>query len=275
MKPVTVWTLSLLLLGVSIGGVYWWQLEQRRGPPNAARAPAASAPAAAAAASAVQYPLEPAAPANASAGTAASGAKPAATLTETLAQALGERIVLQWLNTDAFAHRVAVTVDNLARPHAPARFWPVHPTPGRFTTEPLGETHTIAAANAQRYSAFVAWVETLDAKQLAALYRRLYPQLQRAYEDLGYPGRSFNDRVVSVIDHLIATPAHSGPLEVKLAHIKGPIQPVRPWVVVEFANPELEGLSAGQKLMLRIGADHARRIKAKLGELRAAITPPR
>lgn len=276
MKQATTWTVSLVLLGLLVGGLYWWQLEQRTGPPNSPSPPAASAPAQAApeaAASAIRFPIDAAAPVASSAEAAA--AKAPKTMSDTLAEALGERAVLQWLNVDSFAHRVAVTVDNLARPHARAQFWPVHPTPGRFSTEPSGVVEAIAGANSKRYSAFVAWVETLDVGRVAALYRRLYPQFQRAYENLGYPGRYFNDRVIAVIDHLIETPAVPEPIEVKLANVKGPIQPTRPWVMVEFADSDLEERSSGQKLMLRIGSDNARRLKAKLAELRAALTRPR
>ena len=276
MKQATTWTVSLVLLGLLVGALYWWQLEQRKGPPNPPSPSAASAPAQAppeAAASAIRFPIDAAAPV--APGAEAAASKAPKTLADTLAEVLGERAVLQWVNVDNFAHRVAVTVDNLARPHARAQFWPVHPTPGRFATETSGVVEAIAGANSKRYSALVAWVETLDVGQVAALYRRLYPQFQRAYENLGYPGRYFNDRVIAVIDHLIETPAVPEPIEVKLANVKGPIQPTRPWVMVEFADPDLEERSSGQKLMLRIGSDNTRRLKAKLAELRAALTRPR
>ncbi len=74
---------------------------------------------------------------------------------------------------------------------------------------------------------------------------------------------------------MLDAPTIPEPIEVKLANVKGPIQPARPWVMVEFANPELEDRSSGQKLILRIGKDNARQLKAKLVELRAAITQPR
>ena len=41
---------------------------------------------------------------------------------------------------------------------------------------------------------------------MAVVYERLYPLFQQAYEDLGYPGKYFNDRLVEVIDHLLQTP---------------------------------------------------------------------
>jgi hypothetical protein len=43
-------------------------------------------------------------------------------------------------------------------------------------------------------------------------------------------------------------------------------------VLYEFADPALERRSAGQKLLLRSGPENERAIKAKLGEIRAALT---
>jgi hypothetical protein len=82
---------------------------------------------------------------------------------------------------------------------------------------------------------------------------------------LGYPGTYFNDRVVEVIDHLIATP-----------EIEGPLGLVQPKVLYEFADPKLEQLSAGQKILLRIGRANADKVKAKLREIRQALVslPP-
>ena len=44
----------------------------------------------------------------------------------------------------------------------------------------------------------------------------------------------------------------------------------------QFADPELEARSAGQKIMIRMGSENAARIKAKLQEVRRELTsePP-
>ena len=39
-----------------------------------------------------------------------------------------------------------------------------------------------------------------------------------------------------------------------------------------FADPTLEALPAGQKLLIRMGPENAAAIEAKLTELRAAVT---
>jgi hypothetical protein len=43
-------------------------------------------------------------------------------------------------------------------------------------------------------------------------------------------------------------------------------------VFYEFADPELEARSAGQKILMRIGNENAARVKAKLRELRGELT---
>ena len=277
MKQGTVRIIALLGLALLLGGIYWWLLPRPAPPASPPALPAqvtakVDAPASAPVAPSIRFPLgaEPAASGAASAPVSALGG-----VADLLIETLGRPAVLQFLSLDAFAHRLVATVDNLPRTHAPARLWPVHPAAGRFATQAVGETLLIEAGNSKRYAGFVAWVDGLDAKRLAPLYRRIYPELQRAYENLGYPERYFNDRAIDVIDHLLESPTPEGPLEVKAPNVKGPIQPVRPWVMIEFADPAFEARSAGQKLLLRIGNDNANRLKAKLRELRAALTQPR
>jgi hypothetical protein len=94
-----------------------------------------------------------------------------------------------------------------------------------------------------------------------ALYVRFYPLFQQAYKELGYPDRHFNDRAVEVIDHLLAAP-----------EVAGPVALGKPWVMWEYADPALEARSAGQKALIRMGPDNARRLKAKLREIRRQVT---
>src|SRR2546427_2937477 len=99
------------------------------------------------------------------------------------------------------------------------------------------------------------------------VYVRFYPWFQRAYQDLGYPSGYFNDRLIDVIDNVLATPETSTPVALVQSH-----------VLFEFANPDFEALSAGQKIMVRVGGENAAQIRIKLRELRrlltGAISPP-
>lgn len=193
-------------------------------------------------------------------------------LKEELGTWLGRKKVQQFLQIDAFVRRVVVTVDNLGREHAAPSMWPVQTTPGRFTTLKQGERELISPDNAQRYAALVQFIEVVDARLGVRLYVNLYPLFQQAYEELGYPKAYFNDRLVAVIDKLLATPVIEQPLEVSLVDVKGPIPSERPWVRYEFADDELQALAAGQKMLLRTGPVNHRRLRAKLLEIRQLLT---
>jgi len=89
---------------------------------------------------------------------------------------------------------------------------------------------------------------------------RYYPLFQEAYKEQGYPNAYFNDRLVESLDVMINTPASPGQLALS-----------QPKVFYEYADPSLEGLPAGQKIMLRMGPENAARVKVKLKEIRNLI----
>ena len=188
-----------------------------------------------------------------------------------LTDLLGRDAVDTFLQADDFPRRFVATVDNLARAHAPRLLWPVQPAPDRFTVDQTASGPVIGLANAGRYTPFVLMAEAVDPRGAVDLYARLYPLLQRAYEDLGFPNRYFNDRVVAVLDVLLATPDVEYPVALHLTQVKGPYAPERPWVRYEFADPELESLTAGQKILLRMGSVNQRRLKGKLDAIRAEL----
>ena len=210
----------------------------------------------------IEFPLRASLPATPLAGQA---------LRRALADLFGGEGALSFLQIEDFPRRFVATVDNLARPHAPAQSWPVDPTPDRFAVDERGEAPVISADNAGRYTPFVLLAESVDARRAVDLYMRLYPLLQRAYEELGFPDRYFNDRLMAVIDLLLATPETEVPLNLRLTEVKGPIASLRPWVRYEFADPALQSLSSGQKILLRVGPVNERRLKDKLAEIRSEL----
>ena len=147
----------------------------------------------------------------------------------------------------------------------------VEPAPGRFLVDRAEEAPAIAADNGARYTPFLLLAESVNAVRAVDLYVRMYPLLQQAYEDLGYPKRYFNDRLIAVIDLLLDTPVLEYPVMLQLTQVKGPIPSLRPWVRYEFADPQLEALASGQKMLLRMGPAAERRLKARLVEFRRLV----
>ncbi|OFZ90354.1 MAG: hypothetical protein A2V78_01030 [Betaproteobacteria bacterium RBG_16_64_18] len=256
--------LGSVLVLIAIGAYFWLRpAPQQLPPPTAAVSPP------------VVAPVEPAVKHPVQAPPGATGLPPYEQaddfVKERITELLGAKTVKNYIRIDNFVRRVAATVDNLSRSLAPPRMWPVRPTPGRFTVEVADNGKVIGAKNAARYAPFVALVESVDSARAVALYQLLYPLFQRAYEHLGYPGKHFNDRLVAVIDLLLETPEPPGPLKVDLPEIEGPLKPTRPWVLYRFSDPDLEGLSSGQKILLRVGRESEKRLKAKLAEIRKLI----
>jgi len=265
------WAVTALvaLVALAAGLWFWWP----RVPTGSAQLPGASVVPAPAQAP----PSAAAVPASAPVETAVAeppASDPALSEVEVgpaLAGLLGSRVARQWLRREDFARLFVSTVDNLGRAHAPVLLWPVDPTPGRMVVIQRGGRLVIDPDNAQRYVPFVRALEAIDSGAAAALYARLLPLLQSAYEQLGYPRQRFHGRLMQVIDHLLAAPPAPELIEVRLTEVRGPIPSERPWVRYEFADPGLEAASAGHKLMVRVGAANQRRLKAKLMELRAAM----
>lgn len=188
---------------------------------------------------------------------------------DTLVPAPAQRGLLQ---LEHLAYRIVATVDNLPRAHAPVRMWPVNPAPGRIQLQEGADGVTVLADdNAARYDALVALAEAIDPARAAAVYTRFYPLFQNAYAELGFSGRHFNDRLVEVIDHLLAAPRPAQPLAVRLVEVRSDTPSVRPWVRYEFVDPALEQLSAGQKILLRVGPDNRARLEAVLRAARGAV----
>jgi hypothetical protein len=232
-----------------------------------AEAPPVKPPAPSPAAPAIEHPIEPPPSTAELPPLDAAGRHVEAALIDLL----GAEAVVSFLQVDGFVRHVVATVDNLPRAHAAPRLWPVKPMPGRFSASGRESGRIVSKENAARYAAFVAFIESVDTARAVALYGKLYPLFQKAYEELGYPGRYFNDRLVAVIDHLLAAPDPAGALAVELTEVKGELKSARPWVRYRFADPALEALSAGQKMLLRMGPVNARRLKAKLTDIRHHI----
>ena len=189
-----------------------------------------------------------------------------------MTELFGLKTLESMFRVDDFPRRLTATVDNLGRSHASPTLWPMNPPSGRFTVVERDGLTFIGADNSLRYTPYVSLLETVNLRQAVGVYARIYPSLQRTFEELGYPRSYFNDRLVEVIDQLLETPEIDAPLEVVLPPIAGPVRPERPWVLYEFADPKLQALTSGQKLLLRMGSVNERRVKARLAEIRQMVT---
>jgi len=236
MKRTTQWLVPVVALGGIAAGLYYWQQRsEHEAPPPAVSMPPPSAAPKVQAEPGIRHPIQ-----DGVAGTA--------------------QPVLSAEESDK-ALSGALAVDNLPRKKVPSRLMPVKPTPRQFLTTADGQSVFINVDNYRRYMPWSTLAEAVDTKQLVAAYVRFYPLFQRAYQEQGYPSGYFNDRLIDAIDDMLAAP-----------EIQGPVKLVQPKVLYQFADPDLEARSAGQKIMIRMGNDNADKIKAKLAEIRRELT---
>ena len=179
---------------------------------------------------------------------------------DALAGLVGNKSLMKLFHTERIIHNIVATIDNLPRRRAPMSVMPVEQAPGQFITDGKENGLTISQKNAARYAPYVKIAEAVDVKKLVGLYVRLYPLFQQAYEELGFPKQYFNDRLIVVLDDLLAAP-----------DIKEPVALVQPSVHYKFADPDLEGRSIGQRILMRIGSKNEAIMKGKLREIREEL----
>lgn len=169
------------------------------------------------------------------------------------------------LLSEALVDKFVATVDNLTRSHVAEKIRPVGSLSGAFLVDAGGgeREYLLSPENYARYDYLVEMAAAADLDAIVDMYRRFYPIFQDSYQQLGYPDGYFNDRVVEVIDHLLATPRPDQPVRL-----------TRPHVLYEFADPDIEAYSSGQKLLIRMGDENAETVKRMLRELRQRIATP-
>jgi hypothetical protein len=247
---------AIVVLAIAAGGYYYWQGSQPRPEPAPEPVKIAPPPPPPPPPAPIQQVVEaPPAPPKLPALAESDGF-----VLDAISGLVNNKTLMKLFNTERIIHNIVATVDNLPRMRAPYRVMPLKRVHGLFQTEGAENNLTISPQNDARYRAYARIAELIDAKKAVELYVRLYPLFQRAYEELGYPHKYFNDRLVFVIDRLLETP-----------DIKEPVKLVQPHVLYQFADPDLEARSAGQKILMRIGSKNEAVVKAKLRAIKQEL----
>jgi len=193
---------------------------------------------------------------------------------EVLSGLAGDEPVRQYVVSEDVIPRLVATVDALSGKQVPASIKAVEGPGGDFQAtadedpasvvrneagDPIPQ-YLIDPVNYRRYTPYVEMLEAADSAAIAASYRDHRPLFEEAFRQLGYPEGDFDQRLRAVIDELLATPDVTTPLRL-----------IKPEAYYLYADEKLESLTAGQKVLLRMGPDNAARVKAKLTEIRDAL----
>jgi hypothetical protein len=167
--------------------------------------------------------------------------------------------VTVWLTTRNLIRNFTVAVENIANGATPARHLRLLRPAGPFSIVEDGEVLHIDARSYERYNGLADAVASIDADAAATLYTTLEPRIEEAYRELGRED-GFDTALGRALSALVNTPVPdaSVPLVYKGA-------------LTAFADPRLEGLTAAQKQLLRMGPRNVRIIQGKLREIAAAL----
>ncbi|MDT8409817.1 MAG: DUF3014 domain-containing protein [Wenzhouxiangellaceae bacterium] len=160
--------------------------------------------------------------------------------------------------------RLAATVNSLDGEPLPLRFRPLEHVPGLPLVVAENDHWRLPDSPDPRYDSYRRMFDQLDAAALAGLFEAFEPALETAWSQLGENrAGGFRARLIEVIEHLSAfeLPDQRPLLE-------------RPEVLYEFADPELEQLSWGRKILIRIGPAHAAAVQRKLQDLADRLEAP-
>jgi hypothetical protein len=193
---------------------------------------------------------------------------------EALTGLVGEEPVAQFVAHEDVVSRAVATVNALSGQQVPASIKAVEGPGGEFLAtsdedpdsvvlnaagDPVPQ-YVVDPANYARYTPYVEMLEAADPADVAAAYREYRPLFEDAFRQLGYPEGDFDQRLRSVVDELLATP-----------DITEPPRLIKPEAYFLYADEGLESLTAGQKILIRMGPENAARVKARLTEIRDAL----
>ena len=183
-------------------------------------------------------------------------------LVELLEALLGTDRIADWLVSERIAERSVVFINSLDSTPVPVEHRPVVPVPGRPQVAQDNEEERWSEANFPRYEPLIELLISISPAEAASLYVNHYPLLQEAHAALAPETDYFNDRLVDIIDHLF-DPPRAGDAEFVLERYEA---------AYRFADETLEEASAGHKILMRIGPEHAEAVNDWLMRFRAAIT---
>ncbi|MCT6700116.1 DUF3014 domain-containing protein [Rheinheimera sp. 4Y26] len=149
--------------------------------------------------------------------------------------------------------RFVVQVDNIAQGQLVPQQGIFKGLKQDFKVVKNGAQYQLDSANYARYNLYLDLLESAPKEQVVTLFNQLYPLMQSAYQELGYPEQQFRDRVQQAIKVLLAAPEVADSPMLVLDSVQ-----------YSFADAELEQLGLAAKQMIRLGQKNQQRLKLLL-----------
>lgn len=109
--------------------------------------------------------------------------------------------------------------------------------------------------SSKRFDLYVDLLRSIDVENLVSWYVEVKPLIDEAYTELGYPDDDFTDILLEAITRVL-----------DMEFPKSSLELVRPSVMYQYRDNEVENLPDTEKLLLRIGKENLLVIKSVLLE---------
>jgi hypothetical protein len=169
----------------------------------------------------------------------------------------------EWLANEELIRTFVAAVHNVAEGVSPKRHLPFLAPVKPFEATYDSGTFYVNPKSYDRYNLVAEVVGSVNARGAAEAYRNVKPLIDQAHEEMGYPDSDFDEILSRALDQLLKTPVPDGLIE-----LRGET------VAYRYVDPRLERLNSAQKQFLRMGPKNVRKIKAKVNELKAALSLP-
>jgi hypothetical protein len=167
----------------------------------------------------------------------------------------------RWVATDDLVGQLAAAIDQASTGGSPARDFKVIAPASPFVPGGRGARRVIDPASYKRYDGVVQTITSIDATNVAKIYKTIAPRLNEAYQRMGNPGRNVDHALQNAIDILLDTPVVKEPIEIAAGEGAG-------WA---YVNEDLEALLPTQKQLLRTGPANVDRLLVWLRALKSAL----
>ena len=178
---------------------------------------------------------------------------------KTLAIANGMKIAPMIVKKD-IARQFVVFVDNLAQGDLVRKASPLKGPDTQFSVSEITNKTFLNPDGYHRYDVYANFIAGLSDKDLITTYTELKPLFTEAFTELGYNDVDFDKRMQQAFSMIINAPIIEDPIELSSISVN-----------YKYVNPNLEALPNAQKLLLRMGPENTRKIKAAVKKLQKSF----
>lgn len=189
-------------------------------------------------------------------------------LKERLPSLTWRKELLKLVIDDDMIRRFVVFTDNFSQGIVAYEHSPLIKPTASFSAREINEDGNVIIkwdqTSSRRFGLYVDLLRSVDSEMLVEWYIELKPLVDEAYRELGYPEENFTDILQDAIAKVL-----------DMEFPKDRIELVRPSVMYQYKDADIENLDDADKLMLRLGKENLLIIKSILLEINEKLSRAR